>query len=43
MKQSIQVLVWLYNRLLRLYPQQYRAEYGEELRTVFSLMVNETS
>lgn len=43
MKRSVQVLVWIYSRLLRLYPRQYRAEYGEELQTVFSLVANETA
>mgnify|MGYP001826078910 CR=1 FL=1 len=38
-----QVLIWIYARLLSLYPQQYQAEYGEELQAVFSLLVNETA
>jgi len=43
MKRSVQVLVWLYGRLLSLYPQQYRAEYGEELQAVFGLVANEAT
>jgi hypothetical protein len=37
------ILVWIYARLLSLYPRQYRAEYGEELQAVFSLLVNEAA
>jgi hypothetical protein len=43
MKRSAQILVWIYARLLSLYPQQYRAEYGEELQIVFRLVVNEAA
>ncbi len=41
MKHRAQILVRLYARLLALYPRRYRADYGEELQTVFSLVVNE--
>ena len=41
MKRNVQILMRLYTRMLGLYPQQYQAEYGEELQTVFSLLVNE--
>jgi hypothetical protein len=43
MKHCAQILVRLYARLLSLYPRQYRADYGEELQTVFSLAVNEAA
>jgi hypothetical protein len=43
MKRSAQILVWIYARLLSLYPPQYRAEYGEELQIVFRLVVNEAA
>jgi hypothetical protein len=33
----------MYTRLLSLYPRRYRAEYGEELQAVFSLLVNEAA
>ena len=36
-------LVWVYSRLLCLYPGRYRAEYGKELETVFGLMVDEAA
>jgi hypothetical protein len=40
MKRSAQILARMYTRLLSLYPRRYRAEYGEELQAVFSLLVN---
>ena len=43
MKRSAQILARMYTRLLSLYPRRYRAEYGEELRAVFSLLVNEAA
>ena len=43
MKHSVQTLVWLYDLLLKLYPRQYRAEYGEEMRCVFRLIADETA
>jgi len=43
MKRCAQILVRIYARLLSLYPRQYRADYGEELQTVFSLVVNEAA
>jgi hypothetical protein len=43
MKRSAQILLWIYARLLSLYPQQYRSEYGEELQIVFRLVVNEAA
>jgi len=43
MKHRAQILVRLYARLLSLYPRRYRADYGEELQTVFSLVVNEAA
>jgi len=43
MKRSVQILMRLYTRLLNLYPRQYRAEYGEELQAVFSLLVDEAA
>jgi hypothetical protein len=43
MKRSVQILMQIYTRLLSLYPQQYRAKYGEELQAVFSLLVNEAA
>jgi len=43
MNQSTQILVRMYARLLSLYPQQYRAEYGEELQAVFGLVANEAA
>ena len=41
MKRNVQILMRLYTRMLGLYPRRYQAEYGEELQTVFSLLVNE--
>ena len=43
MKHAVQALVWLYGLLLNLYPRQYRAEYGEEMRCVFRLTADETA
>ncbi len=43
MKHCAQILVRLYARMLALYPRRYRADYGEELQTVFSLVVNEVA
>ena len=43
MKRCAQILVRIYARLLSLYPRQYRADYGEELQTVFSLVVSEAA
>ncbi len=43
MKRNVQILMRLYTCMLGLYPQQYQAEYGEELQTVFSLVVNEAA
>lgn len=43
MKPGTQLLLWLYIRLLNLYPQQYQVEYGQELQTVFSLAVAESA
>ncbi|MDY7078710.1 MAG: hypothetical protein SXV54_17490 [Chloroflexota bacterium] len=43
MKRWAQILVWTYAHLLNLYPRRYRADYGEELETVFSLVVNEAA
>lgn len=43
MKRCAQILVRIYARMLALYPRRYRADYGEELQTVFSLVVNEAA
>ncbi len=43
MKHCAQILVRIYARMLGLYPRRYRADYGEELQTVFSLVVNEAA
>lgn len=43
MKRSTYILMRIYTRLLSLYPQQYRTEYGEELQAVFSLLVNQAA
>jgi len=42
-KRSIQILTRLYALFLNLYPQAYQVEYGEELRAVFNLAVNEAA
>ena len=31
-----QALIWLYATLLRSYPRQFRAEFGDEMRAVFN-------
>lgn len=43
MKRSAQFLTSLYGRLLALYPHRYRGEYGDELRTVFSIAAGEAA
>ena len=43
MNRSIRLLTHLYSLLLNLYPRSYRAEYGEELQTVFFLSVQEAA
>ena len=43
MKRSAYILMRIYTRLLSLYPRGYQAEYGEELQTVFGLVVNEAA
>src|SRR5688572_23590427 len=35
-------MVWLYSRLLRLYPPGFRAEYAEEMTDVFAAVIAET-
>jgi hypothetical protein len=35
MKSSRDFVLWLYSRLLRLYPPQFRAEYADEMRDVY--------
>ncbi len=43
MKYCAQFLTSLYGRLLALYPRRYRGEYGDELRTVFSIAAGEAA
>jgi len=38
---SAQLLTWIYAHLLSLYPQSYQADYGEERRAVFGLLLDE--
>lgn len=43
MSKMYQLVVWLYDRLLRAYPENYRVEFEKEMRDVFSQVAREAA